>query len=69
MALITAPSTERRSPVQTFKLINGFTITAERVGAGIEFVTRNAQGEVTSSVTRGFAESVPLIKRLACRAL
>ncbi|MGW1859338.1 hypothetical protein [Streptomyces collinus] len=55
--------------MQTFKLINGFTITAERVGAGIEFVTRNAQGEVTSSVTRGFAESVPLIKRLACRAL
>jgi len=54
--------------MQTFKLANGATITAERNGAGIEFVTRNAQGETISSVTRTFADSVPLIKRLRCSA-
>lgn len=55
--------------MQTFKLANGGTITAQRAGTAIEFVTRNAQGEVISSVTRGFAESVPLIKRLRCSAV
>jgi hypothetical protein len=55
--------------MQTFRLANGATVTAARQGAGIEFVTRNAQGEVISSVTRTFADSVPLIKRLRCSAV
>ncbi|WP_199809820.1 MULTISPECIES: hypothetical protein [unclassified Streptomyces] len=53
--------------MQTFTLASGHTITTQRDGAGIEFVTRNADGDVISSVTRTFGESVPLIKRLACR--
>lgn len=53
--------------MQTFKLLSGHTVTTQRVGANIEFVTNNPEGDVISTVQHSFAESVPLIKRLACR--
>lgn len=55
--------------MQTFKLFTGYTVTTQRDGAGVAFVTRNPAGEVISSVTHSFAESVPLIKRLRCTAM
>lgn len=58
---------ERRSTVQTFTLPTGHKVTTQRVGANVEFVTANADGDVISTVQHSFAESVPLIKRLACR--
>lgn len=51
--------------MQTFPLPTGHTVTTQRVGNLIEFVTRGAAGDVISSVTHSFAESVPLIKRMA----
>lgn len=55
--------------MQTFKLFTGYTVTTQRDGEGVAFVTRNPAGEVISSVTHSFAESVPLIKRLRCNAV
>ncbi|MEW2302600.1 hypothetical protein AB0958_21950 [Streptomyces sp. NPDC006655] len=52
--------------MQTYRLTSGHTVTIQRGRPGIEFVTRNAQGETISSVTRSLADSVPLIKRLQC---
>jgi hypothetical protein len=55
--------------MQTYRLTSGHTITIQRAGSATEFVTRNAQGEVISTVHRSFSESVPLIKRLRCSAV
>ena len=54
--------------MQTFTLTNGARITTQRVGDNIEFVTYGTAGNVISTVQHSFAESVPLIKSLACRA-
>lgn len=54
--------------MQTFTLPTGHTVTTQRVGNNVEFVTSNATGNVISTVQHSFAEAVPLIKRLACRA-
>lgn len=51
--------------MKTFTHPSGIKITTQRVGNNIEFVTYNLRGEVISSVQRTFAESVPLLKRLA----
>lgn len=53
--------------MQTFTLPTGHTVTTQRVGSNVEFVTANDDGDVISTVQHSFAESVPLIKRLACR--
>lgn len=53
--------------MQTFPLTNGARITTQRVGDRIEFVTYGTTGDAISTVQHSFAESVPLIKRLACR--
>jgi hypothetical protein len=53
--------------VQTFKIRGGFTVTTQRVGSNVEFVTANADGNVISSVQHSFAEAAPLLKSLACR--
>ncbi|WP_274031211.1 hypothetical protein [Streptomyces sp. MMBL 11-1] len=55
--------------MQTFALTSGHTVNVARSGRRnmIEFVTRNPEGGVISTVRRTFAESVPLIKSLACR--
>lgn len=50
--------------MQTFTLHNGSTVTTQRVGSGIEFVTANASGEIISSVTHSYAEAVPLLRTL-----
>jgi hypothetical protein len=55
--------------MQTFKLRNGATVTTERVENDIEFVTKTAEGGVISTVRLSFAESVPLVKALACCTL
>jgi hypothetical protein len=55
--------------MQTYRLASGHTITIQRAGSATEFVTRNAQGEVISTVYRSFSETVPLIKRLRCTAV
>jgi hypothetical protein len=54
--------------VQTFKLPTGHVVTTERVpgAAEIQFTTRNGEGDVISTVHHSFAESVPLIRRMAC---
>jgi len=54
--------------MQTFTLPTGHTVSTQRVGANVEFVTRNTDGDVISTVQHSFAESVPLLKRLACHA-
>lgn len=52
--------------MQSFTLpLTGHTVATQRVGNDIEFVTRNLSGDVISSVRHSFAESVPLIKRMA----
>lgn len=55
--------------MQTFKLPTGLTVTTRRVPrtATIEFTTTNRAGDVISTVHHSFAESVPIIKSLACR--
>ncbi|MBJ6623615.1 hypothetical protein [Streptomyces sp. DHE17-7] len=53
--------------MRTFRLPTGHTVTSRRNGATVEFVTRNAEGAVIATVNRTFAESVPLLKSLACR--
>ncbi|AFU62228.1 hypothetical protein TG1_33 [Streptomyces phage TG1] len=53
--------------MQTFTLPTGHSVTTQRVGANVEFVTRNAEGGVISTVQHSFAEAVPLLKSLACR--
>ena len=53
--------------MRTFRLSSGHTVTTRRNGATVEFVTRNTEGEVIASVNHTFAESVPLLKSLACR--
>jgi hypothetical protein len=55
--------------MQTYALPSGHTVTVQRVGHDIEFTTRNADGDVISTVPRTFAESVPLLRKLACRAV
>lgn len=54
--------------MQTFKLPTGHVVTTERVpgAAEIQFTTRNGEGDVISTVNHSFAESVPLIRRMAC---
>jgi hypothetical protein len=54
--------------VRTFQLPSGHTVTTQRVpgSARIEFTTTNPEGAVISTVRHSFAESVPLIKRMAC---
>ncbi|MEG8276375.1 hypothetical protein [Streptomyces sp. AHA2] len=52
---------------QTFQL-SDHTVTVSRVGNVLEFTTKNADGDVISTVPRTFAESVPLLKKLACKA-
>ncbi|CAD80136.1 gp13 [Streptomyces phage phiBT1] len=52
--------------MRTFRLPTGHTVSTQRHGATVEFVTRNAEGSVISTVRHSFAESVPLLKRLAC---
>jgi hypothetical protein len=54
--------------MQTFTLSSGFTVTTQRVGQNIEFTTRNADGDVISTVPHSYSESVPLLRKLACRA-
>ncbi|WP_433858213.1 hypothetical protein [Streptomyces kronopolitis] len=51
----------------TFNLRSGHKVTTQRVGNDVEFVTSNPEGGVISTVRHSFAESVPLIKSLACR--
>ncbi|QAX93292.1 hypothetical protein HOV11_gp36 [Streptomyces phage Vash] len=55
--------------MQTFRLPTGHVVTTQRVpGASlIEFTTRR-DNDVISTVRHTFAESVPLIKRMACFA-
>ena len=50
--------------MHTFTLSTGHTVTTQRVGDKIEFVTANKDGEVISTVYHTFAEAVPLIRRL-----
>jgi hypothetical protein len=54
--------------MQTFRLPSGFTITTQRVGHNVEFTTRNADGDVISTVPHSFAESVPLLRKLALQS-
>jgi hypothetical protein len=51
--------------MKTFTLPTGHKVTTQRVGNVIEFVTSGPAGDVISSVRHSFAESVPLIKRMA----
>jgi len=53
--------------MRTYTLPTGHTVTTQRVGERVEFVTSNAKGGVISSVQHTFAEAVPLLKSLACR--
>lgn len=52
----------------TYELRSGHTVTTQRVGAGIEFTTRNAEGETISTVQHTYADAVPLIRKLTCAA-
>ncbi|MEU6684410.1 hypothetical protein [Streptomyces sp. NPDC046832] len=52
---------------QTFHLPS-HTVTVSRVGNVLEFTTKNDDGDVISTVPRTFAESVPLLRKLACKA-
>lgn len=52
--------------MQRFTLPTGHTVTTQRVGNSVEFVTTGTDGNVISTVQHTFAEAVPLIKRMAC---
>jgi hypothetical protein len=47
-----------------FKLENGYRVRTTRVDSGVEFETRNANGNTISTVVHPHAEAVPLIARL-----
>jgi hypothetical protein len=48
-----------------FKLENGYRVRTTRVDNGVEFETRNGNGDTISSVRHTHAEAVPLIQRLS----
>jgi hypothetical protein len=66
----TAERNAGRHTVRTFTLRSGHTVTTQNAGTGrVEFITANAAGEVISSVTHSFAESVPLLRNLGGRCV
>ena len=55
--------------MRTFTLPTGHTVTTKRLPgtATVEFTTTGRDGGVISTVRHSFAESVPLLRTLACR--
>ncbi|MFJ8955605.1 hypothetical protein ACIRO1_36495 [Streptomyces sp. NPDC102381] len=55
--------------MRTFALPTGHTVITKRLPGTpvIEFTTTNRNGDVISTVRHSFAESVPLLRTLACR--
>lgn len=49
----------------TYRLRNGYTVRTTNVDTGTEFETRNADGEVVSTVRLSRSEANALVRKLA----